>query len=198
MKSAPKTRTLALGLITMITLAGGANAAVTVVFEEVGTSVVVSYSGSVDTSGLSVDNTYSLVSQAINPGFNKGFFSNVNGDFVNYRTATITGPDLGSGGASFTGSFSGDGFAVNGINQGDILLPLGYLSGSLFAGEMTFSDQSFSTLGITSGIIQNWSWGSGANADSMIVRTGPVPEPSAALLLGLGAFSLMTRRRRSA
>ena len=79
---------------------------------------------------------------------------------------------------------------------------MGYVSGGALSSNATWDNQTFSSLGVTPGEYE-WTWGSGAHADSFTldIVTAAVPEPSSvglvALPLGLGML-LAAQRRRAA
>jgi hypothetical protein len=53
---------------------------------------------------------------------------------------------------------------------------------------MTFNNQTFATLGLTSGNSYTWTLGSGSNTDSFTINIGQaVPEPLTILGAGLAA-----------
>jgi hypothetical protein len=63
----------------------------------------------------------------------------------------------------------GDIFGVNGESQ--IGLPVGYVSGTAFTSGATWDSTTLAALGVTPGIYQ-WTWGSGADADSFTLHIG--------------------------
>ncbi|MEM9353441.1 MAG: PEP-CTERM sorting domain-containing protein [Planctomycetota bacterium] len=72
-------------------------------------------------------------------------------------------------------------------------VPIGYISEEALAFSMTFTGETTASLGITPGV-HTWTWGSGANADSLSFLV--VPEPASLALLALGGLLLARRRRR--
>ena len=83
------------------------------------------------------------------------------------------------------------------ISSNWIYVPQGYVSGTSLSAMDTYTGQSFSSLGLTPGTY-TYTWSS----DFLTVQIGPtsVPEPSAAILAGIGAVSVvagvLVRKRR--
>jgi hypothetical protein len=70
-----------------------------------------------------------------------------------------------------------------------------YVSQAPLAGTATWTGKDFGDLGVTPGTYQ-WTWGTGANADSFTLQIGPVPEPQhLALAAGLGLLGFGWWRR---
>jgi hypothetical protein len=84
-------------------------------------------------------------------------------------------------------------------------VPSGYVSGNPLSDNATYDNQTFSSLGLTPGTY-DFTWGTGAHADSFTVQIGPAttatPEPASLTLLGSGAAGLAgfcwRRRKRTA
>ena len=155
-----------------------------------GGNVVVSGSGSINTGGLTLaangdsgdflDSSIatlligSPVSIPIDRIYNGGGLTGPSnfGSGINYSADSGTGNYMG-----IAGDFSSLGDHV-------LLVPFNYVSGAPLAGTSTFNNQTFVTLGIIPGTYV-YTWGSGANADSLTINA--VPEPSIWALLGVGA-----------
>ncbi len=88
-----------------------------------------------------------------------------------------------------------------GTNTGQLLLPSGYVSGTALSATDTYNNTTIAALGLAVGTY-TYTWGSGANADSLVINIGPaaVPEPASIVMtggmLGLGGLVLAWRKRR--
>lgn len=182
-----------LALLLGIFSAGTLHASVLFTVIESGGNVVVSGSGSVNLSALSLGSSGSTQS-LIRPEV--GLLRvGASGLFALY--SGVTGPaDIGTGGIHVADSGTGD---LIGITNGAfILLPAGYVSGTPLSGTSTFNGATFASLGLATGTYFG-SWGSGPTADSFtvqIVPTSAVPEPTAFAMLAAAGLALLPLRRR--
>jgi hypothetical protein len=168
--------------------------------EQIGPNVIATGGGSIDTTNLTfIGNTNNQA--FVWAGVDLGSVAVVGGTTIVpedvYRG--ITGPSsFGSGDRIFATSGSGDVFGVSANNVLD--LPSGYISGSALSSTSTWSGESFSSLGLTTGSY-TWTWGTGAHADSFTLNIGvaPVPEPTTltmALFAGLAGIGARLWSRR--
>jgi hypothetical protein len=93
-----------------------------------------------------------------------------------------------------SGDFFGGSYFLGGMQPPGLIVPDGYATGTSLSGTSFFLGESFSTLGIAPGVYQ-WTWGVGADADSLTFQA--VPEPSTAIYLVLlvaGYISIARQR----
>ena len=191
---------ITLGLALALSLsAGRARADLTFTMQEDGPDVVLSGSGTIDTTGLTpVGQWFSNPKASITPhaaqillgvGFDLGD-----------RYLLIHGPILFGPGASVAASsFTGDAIDFNPYDA-FIGLPPGYASGAPIETTMTFASKTIETLGATPGTY-TWTFGSDAdpelNSIKLVIGAGAtVPEPSALALMALGGAGLLGYARR--
>jgi hypothetical protein len=157
---------------------------------QVGSDVVAVGSGTLTTSNRA------------GSGVDGAGFIEADSAYIAFGTGSIDVYYLVSGPANFgTGSFvvasstSGDVFGLLGY---DLLVPVGYVSGTLLSGIDTFNNATFSSLGLTLGTYVYTLNG----GDTVTVQIGvsAVPEPStwAMMILGFTGLGFMAYRRKSA
>jgi hypothetical protein len=141
----------------------------TVTIVESGSDVVMTASGSLNINDLTYITTTTLGGSGI--GISSAtFIMGSNGDYDTYSGFTSTPSNFGTGGGGPSTSASGDIFGV--IFQGtppyELVVPKSYVTGSAISSTQTFNGETFSSLGLTPGTY-TYTWGSGANADSINV-----------------------------
>ena len=173
-----------------------ARAAAIMSFDQVGTDVVGTLSGSLDLTGMTADALPStFVGAGVEPNL-AGFSIGTVGDPQTHYTQ-VTGPtSFGSGGYTGADNSSATDFAVYGGGPTTGLwVPVGYTSGNPLSGTLLFSNATFSSLGLTPGTYL-YTLGSGDTVTVQIGPAAPVPEPASMLLLGSGFSAALLRRRR--
>jgi hypothetical protein len=168
-------------------------AAITINVDQVGTSVVVTGSGTFNTAGLSVYATNLQGQPVINPA--SGIIAVGKSAPITIFTS-LSGPSLGTLQGPITASSSaGDVFGFSRY-LGGVYLPNTYQSGAQLSGSATYLNASFKTLGLTAGQYVYRA----VNNDSVTVNIGAaaVPEPAtwAMMLIGFGAVGYSLRARR--
>jgi hypothetical protein len=145
----------------------------TATIQEVGSDVVWSGSGTFNLTDLTFTTTSNITA-----GYNASQAAWAVGSTVapgdsidNYDGVTVFPTSFGSGGAGPT-SNSGATFGIvpGGIGR-TLLVPAGYVSGTFLSGSTTYASQTIASMGLTSGTYV-YSWGSGANADSLTLTIG--------------------------
>ena len=184
--------------LLLLTIAPGrTHAAFLLTLTQSGGDVVVTGSGSLDLAALTLEGGTNY-----DPGIYADGALLISGPASSRAGSTyqnITGP------ASFgndTNEFfadSGTGGYVGVFGGGNALfVPQGFVSNSPLTSTSTYDNPTLASLDLVPGTYV-YTWGTGADADSLTI-TGGVPEPSARALLGLGGgvglLGLVLRRRR--
>lgn len=187
-----------MALLASGTLAVSTYAGIIINANEVGSDVVISYAGSINTSSLTLGLRGPYDAHGVNGNYN------TLGGVFNFGTSAIEWlandnlQTFGAIGTKYTAAdtYEGDDFGINHNGLETIRLPENYVSGSEISGSLTFNDATLESLGIYEGVnTATWSFGSGANADS-ITFSAAVPEPATVGLLGISAGVLWLFRRR--
>jgi len=166
-----------------------ANIAINVV--QVGPNVVLTGSGTVNTTALSLRGTGAATAEVVPTA-----------GILVAGPATTTTYDVFSGPAGPTNfgtgvyypANTGSGDAVGIVSQG-LIVPIGYTSGATLSDTDVYSGVSLANLGLTPGTYV-YSWGAGPTADSLTINIGTVPEPASLAMLGVPAAIALLRRRR--
>lgn len=178
----------ALMMASGLLLAGGANSAATLTFTESGADVIATFSGSVNTAGLTAQFTGNY-SSALFPNFPFILIgSSVSTTFVSYSGVSYD-TAWGTSGNFANSSASGDKIGLN-PGSGYIGLLAGYVSGSTLNGSTTYTNKTLANLNLTVGTY-HITWGSGANADSITVYVGTTPPPTPSAVPTLSEWSQM-------
>jgi hypothetical protein len=181
--------------LVFVGLASQVNAAYILTYQQSGSDVIASGSGSFNTSVLSLLRIGSSFDHAaIQPNAKFAqvgpFLANESG----YGTLAIGPLNFGTGGLHTSTTGSGDfvSFQPNGRNDvPSLYVPEGYVSGRSLAGSATFPNSTFSSLGITPGTY-TWTLTGG---DTFTINAS-VPEPASIGLI-ICSCSLLMRRRRA-
>ena len=181
--------------VTVVT----AQAAYIVNATETGGDVVFAGSGSLNTSAWTL-NVAQNQGCAILP--NASFCGGGPTTIADRYTIPLTdfaGPDSIGTGTSLVFSTSGTGDFTSlwfaGGSAGTMYVAPGYVSEAALDGTATYAAATFAGLGLTPGTYE-WTWGSGASADSLTLNVGAVPIPAAAWLFGSGLLGLIGVARR--
>lgn len=163
-----------------------AHATYTIDVYQDGNNVVAQGSGTINLTGLTDEVTTYTPTQGrfyASGGFDFLVFA---GSYTLYSGFNTSGNVFGSGSTVATTS-SGSGVGL--YETDNLAIPTSYSSGAEVSGEDVWNGTTLSSLGFIDGT-ETLSWGSGANADSLTIDVGAVPEPSTYGLLGLGIFAL--------
>ena len=177
---------------------GRAEASVVIDISQVGSDVVATGSGTVDLTDLAFVGS-SIIPVEIFP-IPAIVVVGSGGPHDTY-TGLIGPTSFGSGGSVDVFPGPGDTFGVAGLFS-ELAVPSGYVSGSPLSGSWTLGPATLTSLGLTPGTYV-YTWGGGADADSLTVKIGAtIPEPStwAMMLLGFAGLGFAwwhaARRRR--
>ena len=110
----------------------------------------------------------------------------------------VSGPSFFGLGATSTVGGTGDIFNIDG-SRGYLDVPGGFVSGGSISSSTTFANTTISGLSLNPGTYV-YTWGQGDFADSVTVKIGAVPEPSAwaMMILGLVGIGFMAYRKKDA
>ena len=161
-------------------------AAFSVTISEVGSDVVMTATGALNINGLTLvqSNTGPYGGGGLGVSTATYLMGTINVNFDLYSGFTTNPTSFGSGGGGGAAtSTSGDVFGVItfGAPPYELVVPVGYTSGTQITSTQTFANQTLSSLGFTNGTY-TYSWGSGANAFSFNVIVGApsvTPTPTA-------------------
>ncbi|MGE9266677.1 MAG: hypothetical protein ACQKBY_01170 [Verrucomicrobiales bacterium] len=179
-------------LATLLTLAS-ASASILVTWEQVGSDVVISYSGSISLTGYADSDNIPAGSDQV--GFSDQSFTVARGAGDAYLDGSVS--SSGTGLNTFnTGPFGlplnvsiASGSDFFGFTNAGVFLPAGYTSDAPLSGSVTLANRTLAEFAAT-GFDNTLAWaGPGSN---VIYQT--IPEPSSALLL-LSATPLFARKR---
>jgi hypothetical protein len=163
----------------------GATAPFSVSFVESGPNVLLSYSGTLDLTGLNFVQNTTSGSGGVGPAqaaFGIGPTGTI--DVSLYTGATFSYPsNFGTGGggpSSVTGTGNYFGVFSGILPTNSLVVPSGYTSNSFISGTTTLSGSSFTSLGLSAGTY-NYSWGAGAGQSFVLTigGVGPTPTPTA-------------------
>jgi len=183
-----------------------ASAIVTLRVQQVGNDVVITGSGTANTTALTLEGTGNdytnvLTDALIYAGpaaFDNGsvsLWSNISSGPLAFGSD----PDVTENPNSGTGDLFGIVANYSDGTPGEkrLVLPLGYSSGTSLIGTSTFTGKTLAELGLTPGQINTWSWGADATADSLRLEVDPVPAPLPIAGAAAVFFRLKRLRRRS-
>ena len=188
---------LALCVAVMAVMAGQSQAAVVMsMVDKLDGTVELTYTGYINTAGLSALGPVNLVNSAISPS--GGVIQRAGSTSLFLTDSSTAGQTFGTGASTIATTSSGSAIYID--FQSTLLgLPGGYVSGGAISGSMTFSG-SFASLGINP-VARTFSWGLGGAGSSVSLTFssgtgGAVPEPTSMAIFGIGALGMAYRARR--
>ncbi|MBK1792581.1 PEP-CTERM sorting domain-containing protein [Persicirhabdus sediminis] len=192
-------RTFSAFAASIVYLAGSANGALVLTFTEDFEGVNLVISGSVNLAAtLGYDVTSVNSNELIDPsgGFILGGSSSPINSGSPYNSDSYSVSDawmpFGTGSLSYASLGNGDRVAL--FSNGAIGLPTGYVSGESLSATNSWIGSTFDSLGLTQGSYTT-TLTNVSISDTVTVNVGVVPEPSTALLIGIGILGTIVRRR---
>lgn len=188
---------LALCVAVMAVMAGQSQAAVVMsMVDKLDGTVELTYTGYINTAGLSALGPVNLVNSAISPS--GGVIQRAGSTSLFLTSSSTTGQTFGTGASTIATTSSGSAIYID-FQSTFLGLPGGYVSGGAISGSMTFSG-SFASLGIDP-VARTYSWGLGGAGSSVSLTFSPgtggaVPEPTSMAIFGIGALGMAYRARR--
>jgi len=178
-------------------------AAITIHMAEVGSDVVATLSGAINSLPGAPTGSGGLGSyNGLRPsGPTMSFaFTQVPGVFpvvqVNYYTATAYPSNLGSSSTTLlqaNSSTASTTMMFRNLTSSNIMIDQSYVLGTAVTGSLTWNNKTFSSLGVATGSYV-WGWSS----DSITLNVVPEPSSLSLLVVGLGGLIALRRARRKA
>jgi hypothetical protein len=153
----------------------GASGNFNVSVSQVGPNVVWSGSGSFNLTSLTLNQNI----PGVTGGFNQPFAQFIVGPTSPSSATTYSGSSFttfptsfGSGGGLAPSSSSGSLFGVvqtsGPSGPREVVVPSGYVSGTVISGSMTYDTQTIAGMGLSGGTY-TWSWGTGGNTSTLVM-----------------------------
>ena len=173
-------------------------AAITITMQEVGSNVVATLSGSINslsgatysqTGGTSLNNA--LRSSGTVPHFQ--FTPSPGILTMNQYTITVRPANFGSGNTNFQiadSSTASTSMQFRTTANDNLVIDPGYVLGTAVTGALTWNNKTFSSMGVTPGNYV-WSW----TGDSVTLNVVPEPSAFSLMVLGVGGLAMLRRRR---
>ena len=201
-----------LGSSSLLLNAAPARALITLKVKPVGPDLVVTGSGSAQTSSLSsagADTAYTNVLSDVQIYAGPGAFTGTPPDVAVSLWSGLSGPAAFGGDATVfeypdatPALSSGDLFGIlTSSTPADIrlVLPSSYVSGASLSGRTTYTNLTLAQAGLTPGSSYTWTWGSGSAAETLQLQIDATPVPAPLPIAGAAAaFHTMRRLRRRA
>lgn len=181
---------LTIGMLAMFEK--NANGDLVVEISDTTDGIEFSWTGFIDTSGLTLAGSPFSSSGGIRTSGNTVFAGSISD--LDWYQNVVTGPsDIGTAAFSFyPNSSTGDLFVLHMGFGGSFAVPDNYVSGATITGSTEFTGTSITDLGLTKGAEHVYTIAGSPSTITLKV----IPEPSALALLGVAGLGLVVRRRR--
>lgn len=170
-----------IGIALLVSYPFEGHAVLNMTLQEQGNDVVLTASGRLNLNALTIDPELKAVT-GINPsGFPIGPVAvagppaGIGGPFRDAYHGAIRGPEsFGSGAFSFplSGSRGPVGIGTSTGFGTAVFVPIEYQSGETLTGSSRFTHSTLTSLGVQPGTY-TWTWGSGADQDSIVLQVSP-------------------------
>ena len=141
---------------------------ITMTVRQVGPDVVVQASGSANTNSSTYVTLSGVVGGEVDPSQGGTIYVSGTASGIYFQPPNFSGPNsIGAGVNHRASTGSGDWVGIW-MGQSAVLVPAVYVSGQSLSGTGTYSSTTIAALGMTPGTY-TWTWGSGANADSLVL-----------------------------
>jgi autotransporter adhesin len=130
-----------------------AQAAIVITGTETDGNVVLSYTGSINLTGIENQGRGEDIRNLINPTYGDFAFGSASNEAIYFFPTATGASSYGTGSTTFASASSGDRFLFYALydNVSQIIVDSTYISGTNISGSLTFNGATFSSLGITPG-----------------------------------------------
>jgi hypothetical protein len=174
-------------------------AAITIHMAEVGSNVVATLSGAINSlPGATGQSNVGVFSGVRPSGSNMAFglskFSGVQLVTMNYYIATTYPSNFGTSTSLLQAdsSTASTFMLFRKTSSDNVIIDKNYVLGTAVTGTLTWNNKTFSSMGVTTGSYV-WGWSS----DSITLNVVPEPSALSLLVLGLGGLCAVRQRRRA-
>ena len=190
---------LAFCLCLASAISSATQAAITIYMEEVGSNVVATLSGAINTlPGAPTQSGGVGVFSGVRPSgstmaFGLSKFSGVQTVQMHYYTATTYPSNFGTSTSLLqaNSSTASTTMMFRNLSSNNIIIDQSYVPGTAVTGTLTWNNQTFNSMGVATGSYV-WGWSS----DSITLNVVPEPSSLSLAALGLGGLIAWNRRRK--
>ena len=180
-------------------ISSATQAAITIYMEEVGSNVVATLSGAINSlPGAPTQSGGVGVFSGVRPSgstmaFGLSKFSGVQTVQMHYYTATTYPSNFGTSTSLLqaNSSTASTTMMFRNLSSNNIIIDQSYVPGTAVTGALTWNNQTFNSMGVATGSYV-WGWSS----DSITLNVVPEPSSLSLVALGLGGLIAWNRRRK--